>query len=92
MGKTYKKQRDLNVAKSYKREIDMQEKHVPCKKVYKRKAKYGNSNYTAEQSQRRNDRRPKSTSVRRLSRRRAIPRPLMGFGRTLQAFEKETLK
>ena len=48
MGKTYKKQRDFNVAKSCKREIDMQEKQ-PCKKIYKRKAKYGNnSNYTAE--------------------------------------------
>ena len=48
MGKTYKKQRDFNIAKSCKGEIDMQEKHVPCKKVYKRKTKYGNSNYTAE--------------------------------------------
>ena len=48
MGKTYKKQRDFNVAKSCKREIDMQEKHVPCKKIYKRKAKHGNGNYTAE--------------------------------------------
>lgn len=48
MGKTYNKQRDFNVAKSYKKEIDMQEKHIPCKKVYKRKAKYGNGNYTAE--------------------------------------------
>lgn len=49
MGKTYKKQRDFNITKSCKREIDMQEKHIPCKKVYKRKAKYGsNSNYTAE--------------------------------------------
>ena len=48
MGKTYKKQRDFNIAKSYKREIDMQGKHIPCKKVYKRKNKYGNGDYTAE--------------------------------------------
>ena len=48
MGKTYKKQRDFNVAKSYKKEIDMQEKRMPCKKVYKRKAKYGSGDYTAE--------------------------------------------
>ena len=48
MGKTYK-QRDFNVAKSYKKEIDMQEKRFSCKKIYKRKDKYDSSrNYTAE--------------------------------------------
>ena len=40
MSKTFKKQRDYNIDKSFRKEIDLSTKTKPSKSQYKRKSKY----------------------------------------------------